>query len=765
MKFSLRWLRDHLDLSVTPEVLVEKLTLAGTEVEHWQTLGWESDKVVIAEIRSFQQHPNADRLRICRVFDGKNELQIVCGAKNFGEGDRAPLALPGAKLPGGLTIKEGKLRGEKSEGMMCSSKELNLAAEAEGILILPKDAPLGTPLHQYLKGDTEIEVEITPNRPDLCSYRGLARELSVIECGTLKPTSAVSSPKTENLPAPTWRVELLDAEAAPFYTATVFKNVKVGASPEWLREKITATGHQSINNVVDITNFVLWETGQPLHAFDAAKLSGKTIRIRRAQAGEVFAGLDGKSYTLNPSELVIADEKGAIALAGILGGTSTGMGAETTEMILECAWFQPSVVRSGARRLGVMTDSSYRFERRVDPAGARAARDLAVKLFQEIAGAEVAEARIEAGTAPILLPEITLRLARVSSYLGVSISTDRIRSWLQKLGLELLEENSEVLKWRAPSFRPDLKAEIDLLEEIARLNGMEAVPSRLKFQPQMTGVVDAIYEKTRSLRLALASRGFQECLTDPFLDRARASEGAVEVINPLNEQFTHLRPNLKASMLTIAAKNFSKGNTDLRLFEVGRTFSLQGEETHLAVILTGATGGLHWLEKARETDPFDLLGVRDYLKGLGIQEGDFLESGQLSPSELKKADIKGELFYFEVKLDRWLGVREGLAKYRSLPVYPAVRRDVALVLAKAKSRTEVEGVIRATQIPTLEKIELFDCFEDPKGEKIPVDQKSLAFALTYRAEDRTLTDVEVNRWHDQVRAALQKELGGTLREG
>src|SRR5471030_3298928 len=340
MKFSLRWLSHYLDLTVPVPQMLDRLTLAGTEVEHVAITGVESAHVVVAQILSSAPHPNADRLSVCQVNDGSCTRQIVCGAKNYQVGDKAPLALPGAKLPGGLTIKESKLRGELSQGMLCSAKELALAEDAEGLLILPIDAPVGKVFSEYQPGDTMFEVEITSNRPDLLSYRGIAREIAAIGAGTLKipPTPTPAFPT--NLP--TWTAQLSAPELGPYYSATHLTHVKVGPSPAWLQEAVAATGHRPINNVVNITNYVLFETGQPLHAFDAAKLGGRVIDVRRARAGEKLEALDDKTYALLPDDLVIADESGPVAIAGVMGGKPTGVTVTTTEIVLEAAWFLPA---------------------------------------------------------------------------------------------------------------------------------------------------------------------------------------------------------------------------------------------------------------------------------------------------------------------------------------------------------------------------------------------------------------------------------------
>ena len=763
MKFSLKWLQEWVDITVDVQTLVERLTLSGTEVEKVETKGLESDLVVVAEIRSFVPHPNADRLRLCQVFDGKAVRQIVCGAKNFKEGDKAPLALPGAKLPGGLTIKVGKLRGETSEGMMCSEKELNYAEESEGILILPPEAPVGIPIYRYLSGDTTIEVEITPNRGDLCSYRGMAREFVAIGIANWKSRPETVSPLFGSNPS-SISVELNNV-ACPYYTAVKLQQVKVAPSPQWLQEKITATGHQPINNVVDITNFILWETGQPLHAFDLSKLQGEKIEVRPSKPGEKFSGLDGKNYELNGSELVVADSATAIALAGVMGGKESGVDENTQTILLECAWFDPSQVRRSAKRHMITTDSSYRFERRVDAQGALEARNRAIALLLELTGAVLAEEPRIVGEPPVSVAEMTLRLERANRFLSSDYSAEEISKILHSLGIEKISEQGNELRFRAPSYRPDLREEIDLYEEVARIRGMNAVPSRLLFRPQMSGAVDRKQEKILALRQALAAKGWNECLTDPLLSRDRAEGNAeVELLNPLNEQFSHLRSHLRPSLLNVAALNQSRGNPSLRLFEIGRVFIAGGEKTVLGLLISGQSGSLHWIDKPRPLDSFDLRGILDYLLQRGISEKEIATFGTIGNTEKKSFGLKGDVFYAEIDLGPWSEKETVSPVFQALPVFPAVRRDIALVVLESLPYQEITKAIQSPQISQLERVELFDRFQDPSGVKVPMGHQSLAVALTYRSPEKTLTDIEVNQMHEKVKQALVTKTGAAIRE-
>ena len=769
MKFSLRWLSHYIDLTVPVPQMLDQLTLAGTEVEHVSATGVASPHIVVAQILSSVQHPNADRLRVCQVNDGTGIRQIVCGAKNYKDGDKVPLALPGAKLPGDFTIKESKLRGELSQGMLCSAKELALAEDAEGLLLLPAEAPVGKIFSEYMPGDTNFEVEITSNRPDLLSYKGIAREIAAIGAGTLKIQKApeIAYPET----APTWTAQLGAPDLGPYYTATHLTGVNVGPSPKWLQEAIEATGHRPINNVVDITNFVLFETGQPLHAFDAAKLSGNVIEVRRARAGEKLEALDDKTYALLPDDLVIADGQGPVAIAGVMGGKPTGVTETTKDVILEAAWFLPATVRRTSRRLGLISDSSYRYERRVDPGALLAARDRAIALLIELTGAKVASASSIAGTAPKPREPIALRASRVKSLLGVDISVETINLNLGRLGCEKLSSSIENQSlWQPPTFRDDLHREVDLIEEIARLHGLEGVPARVTTGLHPETAADRAHDRLLKLRRALAVRGWDECVTDALIERRFATgENAIEMANPLSELQTHLRLALKTSLLQVAAKNLAKGVAQLSLFEVGRVYERRDQSTHeplrLGLIVAGEAQEAAWYQGERSSDYFDLAGMIDFLgKNIGVNVKDILESGQISASDLKTHGIKVPVFYAEIALDEWLNRAPQPERYKPVPAFPPVRRDLAIVLPKAVAQAEVEEVIRAAKAPNLESVQLFDLFLDPKGEKIPADHKSLAYALTYRAADKTLTEKEVNDAQELVRKKLVGDLACSFRE-
>jgi phenylalanyl-tRNA synthetase beta chain len=768
MKFSLRWLSHYIDLNVPVPEMLEKLTLSGTEVEQVLTTGVDSPHVVVAQILSSAPHPNADRLRVCQVADGTGTRQIVCGAKNYHDGDKVPLALPGAKLPGGLTIKESKLRGELSQGMLCSAKELALADDAEGLLLLPTDAPVGRLFSEYRPGDTVFEVEITSNRPDLLSYRGMAREIAATGTGKVKPVS----PADVTFPpaASTWTVQLSDPDLGPYYTATHLREVKVEPSPQWLQDAIVSTGHRPINNVVDITNFVLFETGQPLHAFDAAKLEGQMIDVRRARPGEKLEALDDKTYELGTDDLVIADGNGPVALAGVMGGKPTGVSDSTNEIVLEAAWFLPASVRRTSRRLGLMSDSSYRYERRVDPGALLLARNRALGLLQELTGAVLVSQPAIAGAPAVPRDAITLRSQKIRGLLGIDIPVATVRDHLVRLGCEEISGSDEALVWQPPSFRDDLAREVDLIEELARLHGLEGIPARLVTGLNPESEADRVHHRTSRLRQLLADRGWDECVTDALIERRFATgDRTVALANPLSELQTHLRPSLKAPLLQVAAKNLARGVAQLRLFELSRVYEKEGQGTieplRLGLVVAGMGGAASWHDAERSADYFDLSGVVQLLRDrVGFVDSDILEIGKLDGAEARAYGFKTPVFYAEFDLTGWLKRVPQPERYQPVSAFPPVRRDLAVVVSAATPNGRVEEVIRSAQAPNLETVQLFDLFRDKKGEKISTDQKSLAYALTYRAADRTLVEREVNDAHELVRKKLVTELGCSFRE-
>ncbi|MBJ7391554.1 MAG: phenylalanine--tRNA ligase subunit beta, partial [Chthoniobacterales bacterium] len=681
MKISLQWLKDYVVLPESADELAEALTNGGTEVVGREERGNVPDKIVVAQILSSAPHPNADRLSVCQVDDGSGQpRQIVCGAKNFKVGDKVALALPGAVLGSDFKIKAGKLRGEKSDGMLCSAKELALAEDADGLLILAGDFPVGRLVKDLFPPDTVLELEVTPNRPDLLGYRGVAREVAALT----KVEAILAAPPCVPEKSADGFVRLEDS-GCPFYTARIIRGVNVGPSPQWLADRLATAGLRPINNVVDVTNYVLLETGQPLHAFDLAKLE-QGIVVRNAHEGEMLKALDGSELKLRAHDLIVADLGKAVALAGVTGGVETGVTRGTRDILLESAWFQPSRVRKSSRELGLSTDSSYRFERRVDPSGVLPASARAAELILQTAGGAADAEVLVAGREPRNLATITFSHDRCRALLGLEIADGEIDAIFSRLGLTKAGG-----QWSVPGFRPDLTREVDLIEEVIRMAGIERVPSRRRGFPAPASVADLRHNNAEKLRERLRAQGFSEARTSHFVSPdalqrvGGTTDDAVAVRNPLGADQALLRPALLAGLLEALARNLRHGAVSVRLFEVGPVFRAAGKEerTALALLCTGAEaglfdvkGGLQAVLGAVEFRPEDSLALR--VTGLGVE-------GLLRrlPRALgEKFAAKSPLYYAEIDVDGWLETVPAPVRVRPLPRFPAVTRDLSLILPK-----------------------------------------------------------------------------------
>ena len=778
MKFSLNWLREFVELPASVEELSQLLTLAGVEIEGTEQRGVEIEHVVVGLINASSQHPNADRLSVCDVDDGTNHhRQIVCGAKNYRVGDKVPVALPGAALPNGLKIKVSKLRGVESQGMLCSPSELKLSEESDGLLILTADAQIGAALGTLYPADMILDVEITPNRGDLLSHFGLAREIAALRGSALKaPTLVADVCKLGDA------VQVTATRECPFYSARRIENVTVGPSPAWLRSKIEAVGLRSINNIVDITNFVMLEIGQPLHAFDADKLHGG-IHVRLATARENFLALDGKEYTLTERDLMIADAERAIAIGGVMGGEDSGVTETTRNVLLESAYFLPSSIRRTARTLNLPSDASYRFERGVDASMTLRASQRAVQLMQEIAGGEPAPETICAGEPPVPAREIKFSNQRCRRLLGVEIAPPEIADILQRFGLNKTGEDL----WKTPSHRPDLQREVDLIEEVVRAYGIDKIPSSTHSRFTPTSSADRIADALGALRQRLVSRGFSEARTSALIPRAAAMlEGAVALRNPLSEDHVALRPSVVRGLLDVLGRNVNLGATSIRLFELGNIFIPPDatEKRALGLVLSGAANiGIHWRAgEKRQLDFFDLKGAIGALRipDLGFRRSEnsglalaaeILSGaevvglmGQLSAVRASEIGANSPVFVAQVVVDFITSATGTGTLFVELNRFPAVTRDIAIIAPDGLSHAEILQVIRAGNEPLLADATLFDLFSGKGVEGFGVGRKSLGYTLTYRHKERTLTNDEINVIHSRIRERIKSELAVELRE-
>jgi phenylalanyl-tRNA synthetase beta chain len=816
MKFSVNWLGEFVDLPRNPEEIAELLTHAGIETKKIELRGAKLDDVVVSQITASSRHPNADRLSVCEVDDGSGtKRQIVCGATNYKTGDKVPLALPGAKLPNGTEIRKSKLRGVESHGMLCSPIELGLGEDASGLLILSPDAKVGAPIADLFPADTILEVEITPNRGDLLSHFGLAREIAALTRSSFQAPKAFGLENGAAGAAATW-TERAEAERAgserirppggtgrkaagpldfardeavkiaamrecPFFSLRKIENVKVGPSPQWLRARLESVGVRSINNIVDISNFVMLELGQPTHAFDADRLKG-AINVRLAHGGERFLALDGKTYSLKPDNCVIADQERAVGIGGVMGGEETGVTESTKNVLLEAAYFLPASIRRTARELNLQSDASYRFERGVDPEMILRASQRAAELMVELAGANAAKEIHVTGELPANPADISLSYDKCSRLIGVAIEPKTVDGILAHFGLQKTAVTNESATWKIPTYRRDLRRDVDLIEEVLRAYGIEKIPGRTRGRFMATSAADRLHDlETMVLRQRLAASGLSEVRTSKLISRtAMASDQAIELRNPLSEDHVALRPNLISGLLDVLERNLRAGAQSVSFFEIGRVFLLSGnEERHLGILLCGnIETAANWRPQSkRNLDLFDLKGILQAIvpnlsfapanrpsfalaieifsedKGIGF-------GGQLSADKSTASD---PVFIAELNLDRF-PMGGSAKKFHELDRYPAITRDIAMIVPEKLTHAEILRAIQTPSEPLLEEVQLFDLFTTKDGIGSITSGKSLAYRLTYRAKNRTLTSEEVNAAHAKIRERLKRELGVALRE-
>jgi phenylalanyl-tRNA synthetase beta chain len=825
MKVTLNWLKQYVDFNWSPEELTERLTMLGLEVEGVQKIAATFDGIVVAQVITREKHPNADKLSVCRVNDGTGERIIVCGAQNHKAGDKVPLILPGATLPPKpgdkvpFTIKVGKIRGVESHGMMCSHEELGIDPEAighkkeDGLLILREDAKVGQPFAEYLGrsgSDVVYDLEVTPNRPDLNSVIGIAREIATLTGNPLKIPTFNLQPSTFNV-QDLVAVRIEDAELCPRYTARVIKGVKIGPSPAWLRDALEKVGIRSISNVVDVTNYVMLEIGQPLHAFDyhlVARASspcgqGKethgqdaraTIIVRRAAAGEKFKTLDNQERTLTNEMLLIADEQKGIALAGVMGGANTEINNSTVDVLIESAYFAPVNIRRTSKQLGLRSDSSYRFERGADVGICDWASQRAAQLILETAGGQLAEGVVDVYPKPAQPKELTLHFAHAKDLLGIGISHAEQVSYLNKLGLETVSQQPGECTFRMPTWRVDLKREVDLIEEVGRLYGIDKIPSTPPRGALGTNTFDSVYDQIGEARRILTGLGLNEAQGQTLISSAEfgiRSAEPVMLANPLSSDMDVLRPSLLPGLVHSLRHNVSRKNYDVALFEIGRVFTNVNGQTkenrNVAIAITGQRALNFWSggERDAKFDAYDLKGlVEEFIEQFGLRgvmfgkraesTALFLESaavtlggklplgelGQLLPALAKKYDLRDAVFLAEFNLDLLLSKRNPAKSFKALPQFPSSRRDVAMLVPEAVTHDAVLAAVKQAKAANLETVELFDVF---RGKGIPDGQKSLAYAFTYRAVDKTLTEADVYSAHEKVVGALKTQLNAEVR--
>ena len=807
MKITYNWLAQYVDFDWPPEELGERLTMLGLEVEKLERVGGGYEGVVAAEVLSREPHPNADRLSVCRVSDGKGERQIVCGATNFKPGDKVPLILPGNALPASsesgkpLVIKAGKIRGVVSEGMLCSGKELGVSEDADGLMILDSGAQAGQSFADYLgieSADYVLDLEVTPNRPDWNSVIGIAREIGALTGGDLKLPS-VKLEENGDPVAERVRVRIEDAALCPRYSARLIRHVKVVPSPSWLRRLLEKIGIRSINNVVDATNFVMMETGQPLHAFDYRQLAGwkngeATVSARRSREGEFFVTLDGQKHQLPRGAIMIADEEKALALGGIMGGLNSEISESTQDVLLESACFLPPSIRSTSKQLGIRTDASYRFERGADPEIVDWASRRAAGLICEASGGVLQAGAADAYPNPPSPTRISLRYEKTNRLLGVEIPKKEQASLLQRLGLRQGTDSESSGEFLVPSFRVDLKREVDLIEEVACLYAADRIPATPPRATVGKHEHDKLHDGLALARQILVGQGLHEIQAQTLIsDQAAGIPSGLELValeHPLSSDMNSLRPSLLPGLVEALRHNANHGVADAALFEAGSVFCLRNgqlvEEERLALALTSSRFPLFWT-KEKETGDFDLfdlkgrlellleaLGVRgSQWRGMETSEAPFVEEGRLSigkqvigrfgqlrPLLAAQLDLKKPVLLAELDWKLLLARRCAGKSFQALPMFPSVRRDAAMLVDESISHADVLRAVKKAKPDFLQTVELFDVF---RGKGIPEGKKSVAYAFIYRARRRTLKDEEVAAAHAKVIRRLQDEVAAEIR--
>lgn len=813
MKLTLDWLQNYVDISgLTPEQLADNLTMLGLEVDAVTPLYEELAPLKTGLVVAAERHPDADKLTVCQVKIGDSTHQIVCGAPNVRKGLNVAVALPGTVLPGDMKIGKSKIRGVESFGMICSERELGLSTAHDGIMELPPEAGDGLAFYQAMGlNDTFVEVDLTPNRPDCASVIGVAREVAgVLKKGIRLPVSEAEITKTSS----EFSVDIESSELCPRYAGRLIKNVKIGPSPWWLRKRLLAVGMRPISNIVDITNFVMMEYGQPLHAFDFDTLAGRKIVVRAPRENEMtFTTLDGSTRQLDGEMMMICDGEKPIAVAGIMGGQNSEVSDKTTNILLESACFNPVSIRRTARKLNLATEASYRFERGIDPNGTINALNRAVNLICELAGGHAPDDGVDNYCGKKDPIELTLRVSRTRSLLGLDLSAAEIAALLQSIDIRCTIKDTDTLSVFPPTFRVDIEREADLIEEVARLYGYNRIPTSL---PK----VDLSYpeqDKSRLRRLAIAERltsiGFSEAINYSFvsdkhpemmdLGASDPRSTTVRLLNPLSEEQSVLRTMLLPGLLENVRRNINFQKTDVKLFEIGKIFLPQADRAQPLepMRFTGVMSGSRHGEssplyfKQEPIDIFDVKGAVEFIcreMSLGAfvsdpsslhfvipavgSEEPFVEKGyaldmfigerklgslgKVRTDILRRFSIKHDVFFFDMDYEGLCAPKAIAKKFSSLPIYPSVKRDIAMVVPTSVSAGQLLTAVRNAPDKLIESCEIFDVFQ---GGKIPQGHRSIALSITYRSQTKTLTEKNVEKSHDKIVRLLTEQFGGSFR--
>ena len=802
MKFTLSWLKDHLETDADLTTLTYTMTAIGLEVEDIEDPSAALAPFVVAEIISAEKHPDADRLKLCRVTDGKEEVQVICGAPNARAGLKGILARPGDVIPESSDkLKVGKIRGVESRGMMCSARELKLGEDHDGIIDLPDDVKVGSPAADALAVEPVIDVALTPNRVDALGVRGVARDLAAAGVGTLKPLESAPVKGSFDSPrAVAMNLSEDQSHLCPHFVGRTIRGVKNGESPQWLKDRLTAIGLRPVSALVDITQYLNIDLGRPLHVFDTAKLKGD-VGPRLATPGEKIAALNGTEYELHESVVVIADEACAVGIGGIMGGEPSSCTEETTDVFLESALFDPVNIANSGRSLGIISDARYCFERGVDPASTREGAERATRMILEICGGEASHI-VEGGEAPQVGATVSFRPSRVMKLGGVAIDEANIKAILERLGFSVAADSTESWTVTAPSWRRDVSGEHDLIEDVLRIHGYDEIPVSTMPRPSVAKpAFTADQRRVRAVRRALANRGLHEATTWSFLSRDHAEQFVTEsplvaLDNPLSADLDVMRPSLLPNLIQAAGRNAARAMSNARLFEVGPRFegAEPGEQTLVAGgIRSGHNSPRHWRDKPRDVDVFDVkadalaaletAGVPiDRLQtGAGDNAGAaawyhpgqsgvlklgpavLAEFGLLHPICLKTLDVDGPVAGFEVFLDRVPSSKRksGPARPKFAPsAFQPVERDFAFLLEESVRVEDVVRAVRGAEKNLITSINVFDVYA---SQDLKDDKKSVALSVRLEPAKATLTDAEIEDVSNRIVAAVEKAVGGQLR--
>ena len=803
MRILERWLKQYIDFDIPADELAERLTMLGLEFESVRRLDAPYNGFVVGEVLAKEKHPHADRLSVCTVGIGRETLQIVCGGPNVAQGQKVPVGLIGATVPRNqhdpagapFVLARVSIRGVESTGMICSEYELDMGKDARGIMVLDRDARPGESLAAYFGlDDVAFDLEITPNRPDWLSHIGVAREIAILTRGRVR-LPRVNLKESAEPAGKRLSVSVEDAGDCPRFAARVIRDVTIGPSPRWMQNALRNAGLRPRNNVVDITNYVMYECGHPLHAFDHALLRGGAIAVRRARGGTPFTTLDGKEHALPEGTVMVCDGEREVSIAGVMGGANSEINEGTKDVVLEAACWSPASIRRTARALGISTDASQRFERGADPNGVRFALDRAAQLVQKLAGGTPLKGTVDVYPRKIRERNVPLRFSRVNRVLGTSLKKQEIVGDLALIGIRQASVRGDAAKFRVPTFRVDVEREIDLIEEVARVHGYDRI------EPGSTATVSYAQQfPTTALRDdvrgALIGRGYHEAITNSMLSLRRARLGGgrpVEIGNPQNQEMGALRTSLLPGLLESVAKNQNAGNPDLRMFEIGRVFAVDDtgkrhtvenflEREVVCLVLTGSSAPVHWSSPRREADLFDLKGDIEFLLAkFALDKRRFISystSNGLTDSALTVeiqgnsagylgrvredvlAEFRIERPVFAAELDCALLGGGGAKLYVPLPRYPRVRRDVAFTVDAGIPAEDLERTLRDSATELLRSVEVFDVYE---GDQLPGGKKSVAFTLEFMSLEKTLTDAEIEAEVSRVVTGVAGAHGAVLR--